>query len=64
MSGSNYSKSKIGNNYAKKDKKRDAQIVVRAFVEDKDKWIKAANSDKLSVWITNTLNAACENKKG
>lgn len=48
-----------------KEIKADCMVTLRAHAEDKEAWIKQAQSEgiKLSVWMTKTLNSASKNKK-
>lgn len=48
---------RVGNKYAKKDITATATIHIRCTVEEKSKWVKAAQANGgLSEWVKNLLN--------
>lgn len=48
-----------------KEKKRDNNVVIRCFYDEKEKWVDAANRKKetMSEWARDRLNGGLENGK-
>ena len=50
------------NQNAKKDHKKESQVVLRVSCSEKSSWVKAAHPGKLSDWVRKQLNLAASQK--